>query len=305
MKQRECIIKKKLILLFVITLFLYSFKKPEAPFNRIKPPEIKISGSSTILWLIDNMGKEFFKLTGIRVNVRGGGTGIGIFNVIRGLSHIGNAYRDIKSKELEKAKNKKVKIKRVKIAVDGLIIIINRNLTGVDSLDVKQITDIYTGKITNWKQVGGPDKRIFLFARDRSSGTGEFFNNFFLKRKTMCRYAMLSTGNADIVTKVSNTGFSIGYISFGYLNKIPDNVKAIPLTYKLKDITGPVEPNKSNVRKGKYPVIRYFYQFVQESVFRTNLKVRDFIRFVLYHPEIVIKNGFLPVNPKTAISDVW
>ena len=267
--------------------------------------KIQIAGSTTIEGLTVEMAKAFKAQTGIDVIVRGGGSGRGVDGVLRDIIDIGNSSRDIKKPEIEALKNANVKTKRVKVGIDGIIVVINKAITGVTTLDVEQVKKIFTGQIKNWKELGGPDKKIVVYTRDKKSGTGEFFNDTVLGKdvEKLIKTRIETTGNADLAQKVSQDAQGIGYVGHGFAAQVADQVVQVKLSHKAKNVTEFIEGTNENIASMKYPISRYVYQFVRADKYKDNVK--KFLDFMLSNPEITKKAGFLPVDAAVAVNDVW
>ncbi len=291
---------KKLLILLVIAIFAFTACGKGGSGGGSKT--LKVRGSTTIEGLVKDMAKAFKAKTGIDVVVRGGGSGRGIKAVLNDTDDIGNASRNIKSKEIKKLEEAKIKVKRIKVGIDGICIIINKGITGIDKLDIAQIADIYFGKITNWKDVGGPDKPIVVYTRDKESGTGSIFRKLVLHKKHEFDQAKVTTGNADLANKVSADAQGIGFVSYGFAQKVKDQVNILLVS---KDGGEPIAPTKENIQQGKYPISRFVYQFVRADKLEKNEAVKKFIEFMLSNPAITEKAGFIPADKATAIDNVW
>lgn len=295
---------KKLLILLVIAIFAFTACGKGGDSDG-GGKTIKIRGSSTIEGLAKDMAKAFQEKTGINVIVRGGGSGRGIDAVLRNTDDIGNSSRNIKSKEIEKLKKEGVKVKRVKVGIDGICIIVNKGITGIKNLDISQVADIYFGKITNWKEIGGPDKKIVVYTRDKKSGTGGVFRKIVLSKKNEFDQAKVTTGNADLANKVSQDSQGIGYVGYGFAQKVKDQVTVLNISHKAKGVNDPVEPSEANIQTGKYPISRFVYQFVRAGKLEKSENVKKFIDFMISNPAITTKAGFVPIDKSTAIDDVW
>ncbi len=290
-----------LALLIVSMLFASGFVK----MNFLKL--ITIWGSTTIRGLVKDMARKFTSKTGISIDVKGGGSGRGVYGIYKNLIHIGNSSRDIRGREIFIFRREKIKIKRIKIGILPILIIVNKKNNWIKSLDVNKIRDIYLGRITNWKQLGGPDERIIFYTLDRSSGVGHAFLKIYLGKKYWRKriYAINTGNNNDMCIKVSENRYAIGYTNYLHYNKYKNIIKTVSISNKEKGIDFPVMPTLKNIKSNKYHAINYMYQFVREKVYRKNLSVKKFIHFMLNNPKITRRAGFIPVDPKTAISDVW
>ena len=135
---------------------------------------LTISGSTTLLEVCLAWSEAFMAKFGGEISVNGGGSGVGIADVINGAADIGNASRSIKDSEKEDAAANGVNIQEFTVLYDGIAVVTSANID-VDTLTIEQLSGIYTGEITNWSEVGGPDADIIAAGRDSSSGTGEYF----------------------------------------------------------------------------------------------------------------------------------
>ncbi|MHC1602847.1 MAG: PstS family phosphate ABC transporter substrate-binding protein, partial [Methermicoccaceae archaeon] len=194
--------------------------------------EVVIKGSDTMVQMVSNLAEGYMeKYPDRKVAVTGGGSGTGIAALLNGEVDIADASRLMKDREIEQARAKGIEPVRFIIARDALSVIVNPN-NPVDALTIEQISDIYAGNITNWKEVGGPDMEITLYGRQSTSGTYAYFleevvNQQLLGKRLNREYSpkMLNMeGNTAIVDAVARDVSGIGYIGVGYLR---DDVKPI------------------------------------------------------------------------------
>ena len=167
------------------------------------------------------------------------GSSAGITAVAEGRCDIGLASRALKDEEKSQG------LKETVLAYDGIAVIVNPE-NGVDGLTIEQIADIYTGKITNWKDVGGSDAEIVLIGREAGSGTRDGFESI-TGTEDACKYRQELSSTGDVITTVANNPNAIGYAS---LASIKDTVKAL-------DVDG-VAPSEDTVKDGTYKVQRPF-----------------------------------------------
>ncbi|WP_076411881.1 phosphate ABC transporter substrate-binding protein [Shewanella sp. UCD-KL12] len=177
----------------------------------------------------------------IRITIAGGGSGVGVQQVAKGLVDIGNTGRALKNKEMG------LGLDSFAFAIDGVAVIIHPE-NPVDDLSQQQIIDIYQGKLTNWRELGGQDKQIHLFSRDEASGTRSVFSKKLLKGATLATSANIVPSNGAMKTAVSQDLGAIGYSSVGYID---DMVKAP--TYNK------ITPSQEACASGEYPVVRRLY----------------------------------------------
>jgi phosphate transport system substrate-binding protein len=249
----------------------------------------KIKGSDTVLPLSQKEAENYMKEHPSQtVVVTGGGSGVGLSALIEGTTDIAQSSRKIKFDERQKIQAGGQTIQEVIIAYDALVIIVHPQ-NRVANLTREQLEGIFTGKITNWKEVGGDDLKIVPYSRETSSGTYEFFKESVLKNRNYKSGILSMPATGAIVQSVSQTRGAIGYIGLAYINK---HVKAIHVSYdKGKTFTA---PSIVAAKNGKYPVVRpllYYYLTKSEK------QVRPFINYVL-SPEgqkTVSATGFIPL----------
>ena len=242
--------------------------------------KITVSGSTSVGPVVEVLGEDFTaKNEGISVEVQQIGSSAGIKNAIEGTSQIGMASRDLKDEE------KASGLKETQIAIDGIAVITNKN-NEVKDLTLEQVKDIYTGKITNWKEVGGKDAPIVVVSREDGSGTRDGFQeNVGFESEELTKDAQISDGSGNIKSIVEGNENSIGYISFGYVD---DKVNALT-------IDG-VELTVENVKDNKYAIARPFLLVNKED--KISEEGTKFIEFILSEEgqKIVEDKGFISIN---------
>ena len=250
----------------------------------------RIKGSDTVLPLSQSEAENYIKVNpSSSVSVTGGGSGVGISALVAGTTDIAQASRKIKFDEKQKLQESGKTAKEVIIAYDALAVIVNP-ANKVVNLTREQLEGIFTGKIKNWKELGGDDLKIVPYSRETSSGTYEFFKESVLKNKNYMNGIMSMPATGSIVQSVSQTKGAIGYVGLAYLNK---NVKAVHISYDAGKMF--TEPSVVNAKNKSYPVVRplYFYYEVKSEA-----KVKPFINYVLSKEgqAIVSKVGFITVK---------
>ena len=250
----------------------------------------KLKGSDTVLPLSQQEAESYMKANPSKtVTVTGGGSGVGLSALIEGTTDIAQSSRRIKFDEKQKLQEGGKVVKEVTIAYDALSIIVHPD-NKVTNLTREQLEGIFTGKITNWKAVGGEDMKIVPYSRETSSGTYEFFKESVLKNKNYMNGIMSMPATGAIVQSVSQTKGGIGYIGLAYLNK---EVKAIHVSYD-KGATY-TEPSVANAKNKTYPIVRplfYYYEAKSEAA------VKPYIDFVLSPAgqQIVSDIGFITLK---------
>ncbi len=217
---------------------------------------ITIKGSDTMVLLGQRWAEVYMKKnTSARIQVTGGGSGTGIAALINGSTDICEASRPMKDKEKEEVKTKRgAEAKETPVAVDGLAIYLHTS-NPVKELTLGQIKDIYTGKTTNWKEVGGKNAKIILYSRENNSGTYAYFKEHVLQNGDFHPTAQTLSGTATVVNSVSKDPNSIGYGGIAY-------AKGIKHALVKKDADSPaIEPNMENVLSAAYPISRYLYWY--------------------------------------------
>lgn len=250
----------------------------------------RIKGSDTCLPLSQKEAETFQKANpSANIIVTGGGSGVGISALIEGTTDIAQSSRKIKFDERQKMQENGKSVKEVIVAYDALAVIVNPS-NAVDKLTREQLEGIFTGKITNWKEVGGADEKIIPYARETSSGTYEFFKEIVLNNKNYMNGIMSMPATGAIVQSISQTKGAIGYVGLAYIN---NNVKAVRVSYD--EGKNYVVPSVANAKNETYPIVRpliYYYESKSEAT------VKPFIDYVLSTngQKIVADIGFITLN---------
>lgn len=241
--------------------------------------DIKISGGTAHIPVMKDAAKLIMEHNrDIRISIAGGGSGVGIKQVGEGLVDIGNSGRKPTDDEIQK-----YGLKLFQWAIDGVGVVVNPK-NPVKTLSTLRLTEIFSGKIVNWKALGGPDKPINVYTRDNSSGTREVFWEKALDKGEITDKANVVVSNGAMKTAVANDPYGIGYVSVGHMD----------------DSTAPVildgaEPTIDNVKNGSYKIARGLFSNTKGE---PKGLVKKFIDF-LFSPEgqqIAAKNGFIPVK---------
>lgn len=245
---------------------------------------IQIKGSTTVLPVAQKIAEAFKKeYPGISVSISGGGSGNGIKALIDGTTDIANSSRFIKQKEIKMAVENGRYPVPFAVAYDCIVPIVHPQ-NPIADLTLKQLKDIYTGKIRNWKELGWIDKRIVVVSRDSSSGTYEVWEEKVLNKARVYPGAQLQASNGAVVQTIAKNKYAIGYIGIGYLSP---QVKQV----KINGILGTVETTLD----GSYPVSRPLFMFTQGW---PKNEVARFINYVLnpYKGQKLVKEvGYIPL----------
>lgn len=250
----------------------------------------KIKGSDTTLPLSQAEAESYLKAhPSASVTVTGGGTGVGFSALIEGTTDIAQASRKIKFDERNKLRAAGKSVKEVTVAYDALAVIVNPS-NKVTNLTREQLEGIFTGKITNWKEVGGADLKIVPYSRETSSGTYEFFKESVLQNRNYLPGILSMPATGAIVQSVSQTAGAIGYVGLAYLNK---SVKALRVSYDAgKTFTA---PSIATAKDETYPIVRGLYYYYDAQ---SEATVRPFIDYILspVGQKIVTQIGFITVD---------
>jgi len=244
---------------------------------------IVIKGSTTVLPIAQAALEAYMKKNpGVQISLSGGGSGEGIKALIDKTTDIATSSREIKKEEITLAETKGVKPVTHVVAYDAIIPVVHPK-NKVTNLSIDQLSQIYQGKITNWKEVGGEDLKIVVISRDSSSGTFESWDHFIMKKAKVIPQAQMLASNGAIVTAVSKNRYAIGYLGMGYVNK---SLKPLP----VDGVKASVETALSK----KYPLSRELYMYTDGE---PTGEVAKFIAFVKSADgqKIVAKEGFVPL----------
>ncbi|MBW6486965.1 MAG: phosphate ABC transporter substrate-binding protein [Syntrophobacterales bacterium] len=247
---------------------------------------IVIKGSTTVLPIAQATIEAFMKKNpGSNISLSGGGSGEGFKALVDKTADIANMSRAAKKQEIDLGKAKGVEIYPNVVAIDAIVPVVNHK-NKVSNLSTDQLSQIYQGKIRNWKEVGGDDLEIVVVSRDSSSGTFEAWGEIVLKKARVFPRAQLQASSGAIVQAVSKNKYAIGYIGLGYIDK---SVKALK-------VNG-VEASTKTALSKEYPVARDLYMYTKGKPQR---ETAAYINFVLSPDgqKLVQKAGFVPLSAK-------
>lgn len=251
---------------------------------------VTIKGSDTMVILGQRFAEEYMKQNqGVVIQVNGGGSGTGIAALINGTVDLAQSSRPMKPGEKEDVeKNRNAKLNETPVALDALAVFVNES-NPVKELTLDQLAQIYTGKVTNWNQIGGPNAPIVLYGRENSSGTYEYFKEHVLNKADFAPRTQTLQGTAAVINAVARDRNGIGYGGIAYAQ----GVRAIGVK---KDAASPaVEPTEANVANGTYPVSRYLYFYWIDSA---SPALKAFIDWAVSPDgqKLVENVGYFPLN---------
>ncbi|MDD5437109.1 MAG: phosphate ABC transporter substrate-binding protein [Candidatus Omnitrophica bacterium] len=281
-------IKKLLLFLAVITFAASSFAAAKN--------SIQVKGSDTMVNLGQAWAEKYMETNpGDFVAVTGGGSGTGFSSLISGTCDIAMSSRNIKEKEMALAKGKGINPNEIKVALDGLAVVVNPK-NPVSKLTTAQLAGIFTGRIKNWKELGGNDGRIVLLSREVNSGTHVYFKEHVLRennpnsREEFSPAALMLSSSQAIADEVAGNPDAIGYYGMGYISN-----KQKPVMVAGDEKSEYEAPTIENVISGKYPISRPLFIYTNGQ---PQGLVKKFVDFCLSKEgqEIVLATDFVPIE---------
>ena len=245
-----------------------------APTAALADTTINAAGSTALLPLVkDASGLYQQAHPDVKISVSGGGSGTGINQVAAKAIDIGDS--DITAPTQKELTDNRV-------AVIGFSVVVNPAIT-LKSLTKKQISDIFTGKVTNWKQVGGPDQKIVVINRPRSSGTRAVFIKTVMDGTPVSDTGLTEDATGTVVSVVKQTPGAISYAAFSGTHG--QNLNELEI--------GGIKPTEANVISGKYPFWSYEHMFTYGPA---KGEIADFIKFVQTRSDLLKKNGYIEIG---------
>ena len=252
---------------------------PAAPLDAFKGQKgvIDIAGGTAHIPVMKEAARQIMEANpAVRITVAGGGSGVGVQKVGEGIVQIGNTGRALKPAEVEK-----YGLVSFPFAIDGVAVAVNPG-NKVEGLTKAQIKDIFSGKIANWKEVGGADAPISLYVREDGSGTRETFEERALDKGASAAAANVVNSNGAMKTAIGQDPNAIGYVGIGHLDK---SIKGI-------SVDG-MAPSQENAASGQYTVTRLLYMNTKGEPQGITRGFVDYI-FTPAGQEIVSKAGYIP-----------
>lgn len=267
---------------------------------------ITVKGSDTMVNLAQKWAEIYMQNNpGVSIQVTGGGSGTGVAALLNGTTDLANSSRELKPSEIETARSKGIEPNVIEVALDGLAVIVHPD-NGMDNITLKQVSDIFSGKIKNWKELGGADMPITLYGRENSSGTYEFFKEHVLGKDENGRqidYAastQVLQGTAALGEAVARDVKGIGYGGVGYFAERND-VKILHVKQNEDaPALSPAEDGRVNydaIWSGDYSISRYLFAFTNGE---PQGALKGFIDFILSDEgqELVKSMEYIPLPKK-------
>lgn len=286
---------KKYALIFVLlaSTALLSAKEDSTQPLRPLAGSIQIKGSDTMVNLGQAWAERYMeKNPNAFIAITGGGSGTGIASLISGTCDIVQCSRKMKDKEIETARSKGIEPIEFIVALDGLTVVVHPK-NPISKLTIDQLADIFTGRIKNWKELGGDNKPIVILSREVNSGTHIYFKEHVLKNTEFSETALLMPSSQSIADEIEQNQNAIGYYGIGYISP---KQKAIAVA---NDEDSPyVEPTIENVSNGTYPISRPLFMYTNGE---PKGIVKDLIDFILGNEgrNVVLEQDFVPLRTQS------
>lgn len=296
LKRAHSFVLCSAVLLCALLLPACSKDRHESGSTKAAPARtIENKGSDTLVNLALAWAEAYMHVhPEIRISVTGGGSGTGIAAMINGTVSIANASREMKPEEITAAKTNGIDPEQFVVARDAIAVVVNPS-NPIDQLTIRQISDIYTRRITNWKEIGGQDRPIVLLSRESNSGTYVYFLENVVRMgesKSKLLFApdtLLMPSSEGISSEIRQNPNTIGYDGLGYIT--PDQ-KVIAVS---KGQDGPfVLPSAATVNNGSYPIARPLYMYTAgQPVGET----KAYMDWILSGGQVLVaKLGFVPLQ---------
>lgn len=266
----------------IVTALLAMFAVCGCSTSSSASSQLTVAGSTTVLPIAEIAAERYEQTSGVHVLVSGLGSSAGIEAAINGTADIASSSRDLTAQESTSGLVPTV------IAHDGIAVIVNED-NPVDNVSLDELRAIYSGKITNWSQLGGPDLVIQLVNRDEASGTREAFRTIVMGTASFDGAAAVLPGTGQVRDVVSRTPGAIGYISIGFVTSDYATTKVKPLS-----VDG-ISANEQTVEAGTYPISRDLYFFTKGA---PSGSAASFIAFVTSEEmaQTIRDAGYIPVT---------
>jgi len=281
---------KKVIMILTMCMFF------NLAFAASSKNSIQVKGSDTMVNLGQAWAEKYMQDNpGEFVAVTGGGSGTGLSSLISGTCDIAMSSRNIKGKEVSLAQQKGINPFEIKVALDGLAVVVNPK-NPLSKLTIDQLAQIFTGKITNWKELGGEDEKVVILSREVNSGTHVYFKEHVLRKndpnskEEFAPSALMLSSSQAIADEVAGNPAAIGYYGMGYISP-----KQKPVMVAKDEKSEYEAPTIENVINGKYPISRPLFLYTNGE---PKGLVKKFVDFTLSQEgqEIVLKTDFVPIK---------
>lgn len=255
----------------------------------VAPQRITIKGSDTMVILVQRWTELYPNQKSAEFQVSGGGSGVGIAALLNGTTDLCASSRPIKPAEVQQLlETYNYKGLEVRVARDGLALYVHKK-NKVRKLTIEQLRLIFTGKITNWKDVGGADKTINLYSRENNSGTYEFFKEHVLLKQDFAPQSQHMAGTAALINAVSKDVYGIGFGGAAYAKDV------VALSVASAAGKPYVAPTEASILNSEYPISRFLYFYLSK---RPQGEIKKFIDWVISPAgqKVVRDVGYFPIK---------
>ncbi len=253
---------------------------------------VTVKGSDTMVIMGQRWAEAYMAShPGAKIQVTGGGSGTGVAALLNGTTDICNASRPMKDRERKQFQEKyKAEVVETPVAMDGIAIYVHPS-NPVAALSVDQVKGIYTGKIRDWKDVGGPPGHILLYGRENNSGTYEFFKEHVMAGKDFAEETQTMPGTASVINAITKDPLGIGYGGVAYSK----GVRRVPV--RKDEASAPVEVSRETVQGGTYPIHRFLYCYTSPGLREDG---KAYLAWILSEEgqKVVEAVGYFPLPPK-------
>ncbi len=269
--------------------------------NGVLSGTVEIDGSSTVFPITQAVAEEFQNINpDVKINVGISGTGGGFKRFVKGETDISDASRPISASEITAAETNNIDYIELKIALDGIAVVVNPQNTWVDYLTTTELKAIWNqnSTVTKWSEVraGWPDQPLHLYGPGTDSGTFDYFTEV-INGKTKSSRADFTASEDDniLVQGVSGDANSLGYFGYAYYVENVDKVKVVP----IDSGTGPVTPNDTTITSNAYtPLSRPLFIYLNTASLE-RAEVKAFTEFYMENGEVLVHEvGYTPLDPQ-------
>ena len=273
--------------------------------GKISTSVVQIDGSSTVEPISKAIAEEFEKVNkSVKVTIGVSGTGGGFKKFVVGETDINDASRPIKQKEIDQCKENNIEYLELKVAIDGLSVVVSKENDFCNALTVAQLKKIWEpgSKVTKWSDVdpSWPEENINLFGPDTDSGTFDYFTEAIVGESKASRDDYTANTQDNILVKgIANDKYALGYFGYSYYANNEDQLKAVGVAPEGKSVAEAVLPTKENVESGKYvPLSRPLFIYVNKKSLKKQ-HVKDFVTFYLNDgQQYVEEENFIKLKPE-------
>ncbi|MEJ6950645.1 PstS family phosphate ABC transporter substrate-binding protein [Natronospora cellulosivora (SeqCode)] len=285
---------KKVVLVFSILVLMFFV----VGCDNTEQSNIEVRGSDTMVNLGQRLAEAYMENNDqVSISVTGGGSGTGIAAMIDNRVDIANSSRDMSDTEIRQARDNGVEPVEIAIAMDGLAVFVNDSIP-ISELTMDQVGAIFRGDISNWSELGGPDRTISMYGRQSNSGTFVYFREAVLKADFSDAVKRMN-GTAQIIEGVINDNAAIGYGGIGYTvddDQVVDGLRVLKIAVdENSEAASPLVA--ANVESGAYPIARPLFNYTNGI---PEGEILDYILFIIAEQgqETAVNAGFYPINPE-------